>query len=324
MTSTPASSSAVPVHGTNARRHNRIRRLADSALAWSPIQPIAQFLNLNRLRVFAYHGVDDPEAFSRQLDYIAHRTQPIALRTLIGALHQEVRLPDRAALVTFDDGDRSVLQVALPMLVERQIPALAFVISGLIGTDEPFWWDEVDELTRAGAQIPELPPHPEAAIGVLKKMPDRRRAALIATLRSQRSELSLTREQLTWSDLQQLVSRGVDVASHGLTHAILPQCADEVVEKEVVEAHQRLSQALGEPPLAFAYPGGEWDPRAERLLRTLGYEAAFLFDHRMTPVPSRDPLRLSRLRVGASDSVNRLRIVNSGLHPAVHRLRGQK
>jgi peptidoglycan/xylan/chitin deacetylase (PgdA/CDA1 family) len=324
MSSTPASSSMVPGHGKNARSQRRIRRLADAVLAWSPLQPIAQVLNLNRLRVFAYHGVDDPEAFSRHLDYIAHGTHPVALRTVIGALHQGVRLPDRAALLTFDDGDRSVIQVALPMLVERQIPAVAFVISGLIGTDEPFWWNEVEELTRAGAEIPDLPPASEAAIGILKRLPDERRVALIEMLRSQRPELSPSGDQLTSSDLQQLVSMGVDVASHGLTHAVLPQCTDEVVEREVVEAHQRLSQALGSAPLAFAYPGGEWDPRAESLLRTLGYEAAFLFDHRMTPVPSRDPLRLSRLRVGASDSVNRLRIVTSGLHPAVHRLRGQK
>jgi hypothetical protein len=49
---------------------------------------------------------------------------------------------------------------------------------------------------------------------------------------------------------------------------------------------------------------------------------AFLFDHRLAPLPLREPLRISRLRVNSDTSTDRFRIILSGLHPTVHRVRG--
>src|SRR5437588_5453153 len=71
-----------------------------------------------RLAVLAYHAIEEPRLFARHLDYVQRHMQPVALGDVVrGRTGSD--LPPRAVLITFDDGDRSVLEVALPLLVER-------------------------------------------------------------------------------------------------------------------------------------------------------------------------------------------------------------
>ncbi len=57
------------------------------------------------------------------------------------------------------------------------------------------------------------------------------------------------------------------------------------------------------------------------MLRRLGYDVAFLFDHRLAAVPAADPFRVSRLRISSDAPVARLKTMLSGLNPALHQLR---
>jgi len=71
----------------------------------------------------------------------------------------------RAALITFDDGHRSVLERAAPLLAERAYPAVAFVPTGFVGrqsewdaeTHEPpepiCTWDELRRLQVLGVSV---------------------------------------------------------------------------------------------------------------------------------------------------------------------------
>ena len=84
-----------------------------------------------------------------------------------------------------------------------------------------------------------------------------------------------------------------------------------------------LAGWLGHPPRAFAYPNGDHDDRVRRLVADAGYELAFAFDHRLSDVPPADPLAVSRLRVDVGATVDRLDLLLSGLHSAVHHRLGR-
>jgi peptidoglycan/xylan/chitin deacetylase (PgdA/CDA1 family) len=155
----------------------------------------------------------------------------------------------------------------------------------------------------------------------LKQLPDDQRRSEIDLLR-RRSGLHPRQPQLTRAELVELEGAGVEIGNHTMTHPCLDRCADDVVRQEIVGAHNVLAAAVGRPPRAFAYPNGNWDERAEAQLVELGYRIAFLFDHRLAPIPGTDPLRVSRLRVNSDTSLDRLSTIISGLHPAVHRMRG--
>ena len=90
---------------------------------------------------------------------------------------------------------------------------------------------------------------------------------------------------------------------------------------EVHTAHEHLTDLLGAPPAAFAYPNGNFDPRVEETLEHLGYDLGFLFDHRTVDLDESHPLRISRLRMNERLTAERLETILSGLHPALHSMR---
>ena len=61
------------------------------------------------------------------------------------------RPPSRPILVTFDDGDPSVLHTAAPRLYARN-PGSHVLITDLIGTDHVLWTTEVVQLVASGGR----------------------------------------------------------------------------------------------------------------------------------------------------------------------------
>lgn len=133
---------------------------------------------MSRLAVLGYHKVGLPgpggweswyyvpqSVFAEQLAALREcGWEPVDADALLGALAGSRALPERAALITFDDGYRSVLEFALPVLQRASCPAVLFVPTGFVGRtnefdrgDEPEEricdWPELAELARAGVSI---------------------------------------------------------------------------------------------------------------------------------------------------------------------------
>ncbi|MYV98447.1 polysaccharide deacetylase family protein [Streptomyces sp. SID3343] len=302
-------------------RSGLTRAGGDALLRRSPAQVWFARRARVRLAVLGYHGISDPQRFADQLDRLRRTARPVSLDDVEDAIARRRALPERAVLLTFDDGERSILEHGLPLLKERGIPGVAYVVASVLGTDTPFWWHEVEHHVFAGARVAGEPERTASGwLGHLKSIPHRERLALLARLREGRKPL-LT-PQLTAAELGVLESGGVRVEHHSLTHPLLDRCPDDVVRAEIVDAHERLTAVLGRAPRSFAYPNGNWDARAEQLLTDLDYRTAFLFDHRLGPRLPEHPLRISRLRVGSNTGPDRFATIVSGLHPAVHALRG--
>ncbi|MAE77111.1 MAG: hypothetical protein CMJ85_09605 [Planctomycetes bacterium] len=82
----------------------------------------------------------------------------------VAGLDSPSSLPERSALLTFDDGCRSMLTVAEPILARFGLPAVAFVPTDYVGgvnsfdagnePEEPILtWDEIAELEKRGVSI---------------------------------------------------------------------------------------------------------------------------------------------------------------------------
>lgn len=279
----------------------------DEVLVRTPLPAASRALTRNRVTVLAYHGIQDQGAFARQLDEIGRE------RTFVGA--DDIRraiagdpLPERATLVTFDDGRRTVLEHAVPELSARDIGAMLFVVTDVIDTTDPFWWDEVE--TLAGPN----------EVAALKRVPDAERRARLAALRAE-NHVKLRTHQLEAAEIRGLAARGIEIGNHTASHPCLDRCDAVAVAHEIHAAHDRLTELLGTPPTAFAYPNGNFDPRVEEIIDGLGYDLGFLFDHRTVDVSSAHPLRISRLRMHERMSAERLETTLSGLHPALHGVR---
>ncbi|WP_224281174.1 polysaccharide deacetylase family protein [Streptomyces sp. LS1784] len=293
-------------------------------LRFAPVQPLFRALAAQRLAVLAYHGVTDHRSFGAQLDRLQRLATPVSLDAVLQAVTERQPLPPRSVLVTFDDADRSVLTHALPALDARGIPATAFVISELIGTERPFWWHEADFLARHGGRARSLDcGHPSQLLRRLKAMPDPDRRRSLHELRVSADRRPPRQEQLTPGDLLALRDGGVAIGNHTQGHPCLGRCDDDTVRAEITGAHEALTRWLGEPPTAFAYPDGGHDVRAEIVLQELGYRLGFLSDHRLGPRLPSHPLQISRLQVDSTTSTRRFDTILSGLEPAYRRWRRQ-
>ncbi len=263
--------------------------------------------------MLAYHGVDDADCFDAQVQHLREQYTPVTLDDVVASLVGDVHLPPHAVLVTFDDGEPSLVRHGLPVLARRGVPAVAFVVAGLVDTDQPYWWDEVIQL--AGLAGP-------AMVRRLKTVPDEERRRGLARLRT-RSGQTIRRQQLTADDLHELERTGVRVENHSLTHPCLDRCSDGVVEHEIAESHDILTQLLGRPPTAFAYPNGNLDARAQTALAERGYRLGFAFDHRVARLPVTEPFAVARIRVDATTPLSRFRMLVSGMHPWLHHRMGR-
>jgi peptidoglycan/xylan/chitin deacetylase (PgdA/CDA1 family) len=300
-----------------AAMNNTMRERVDASLRRSPVQPLFQWRASSRLIVLAYHGIGDPERFEEHLTYLRREMSPVSLDEVIGALGYGGGLPPRAVLISFDDGDRSLIEYGLPLLQEFGLPGVAFVVAGMLDDSGLLWWEEVGALLRTEGRVRELP----AVLRRLKALPDDRRRSLMAEWRERSPQRPIPKEQLRTRELSVLESGGIRIGNHTLTHPCLTRCTQDVIEHEVREAHLILTAALGAPPQAFSYPNGDWDQRVLAVLRRYGYEVGFLFDHRVNQRSVAEPLTVSRVRVDSGTSLDRFRIIVSGFHPSLHGLR---
>lgn len=125
------------------------------------------------LAILAYHKIGEPPAgtwrtwnyvpedtFSRQLATLAESGYTVIdVPTFLEGLESPESLPDRAALLTFDDGHASMLDVAL-----MDFPAVVFVPTGYVGGSNTFdqdnepkepicSWEQLRELQHRGISI---------------------------------------------------------------------------------------------------------------------------------------------------------------------------
>jgi peptidoglycan/xylan/chitin deacetylase (PgdA/CDA1 family) len=118
-----------------------------------------------RALILLYHRVSDLDLdpqllsvssrrFAAHLDHISRSYRVVTLQWLTEAIQHEPDSLDRCVAVTFDDGYVDNLLVAKPLLESYRIPATVFVTSGYLGTNDEFWWDELDRLLLQPSTLP--------------------------------------------------------------------------------------------------------------------------------------------------------------------------
>jgi peptidoglycan/xylan/chitin deacetylase (PgdA/CDA1 family) len=130
------------------------------------------------LVILGYHKIGPPSAgawetwyYVSESKFLEHLSclrdggwEVLDLAGLLLALADPETLPRRAAIITFDDGYRCVLQSALPCLLKFGFPAIHFVPTDFIGDcnrfdegaepEEPICnWGELQELARQGVAV---------------------------------------------------------------------------------------------------------------------------------------------------------------------------
>src|SRR5580765_7258375 len=208
----------------------------------------------------------DAETFDAHCRLIAESCDPIDLTTFSAAREGRGPLPARPVLITFDDGYRSVFELARPILRQHHMPATMFICSEPVRRQRLFWFDAV-----ARARGP-------AAVADLRERPDaewRRAAAEHDTPAAAAPQIApMTEEQV-----RQLAAEGFTIGVHTASHARLAGSPIRVQRHELSSCRAALEEWTGSPVTAVAYPFGaphrDYTDETLAIAASLGFAAGF-------------------------------------------------
>jgi peptidoglycan/xylan/chitin deacetylase (PgdA/CDA1 family) len=318
------------------------------------------------VNVITYHGIlpadyqrtDDfldgaligVQAFRSQLQLLKKHYNVISPEQLLAWLRQQESLPERAVVLTCDDGLLNHLTGVLPVLQEEGLKCLFFVTASF-QDDLPsmHWYTELYLLLRdapkqdgpalvQGITIPRLSDNLTQRRSLWVKL-EKRLSRLGAMERrafmdEAAGKLGLPPEwlasyledpvlrnrfqKLRSRELKQLADAGMTIGAHTLSHPTLSEQSAELAHEEIFQCRAALERCLGRTVWAFAYPFG--DPasagaREYRMTEEAGYECAFLNVGRTASELSR--FSFPRIHVTSEMSLTVYEAHVSGVHDAL-------
>jgi peptidoglycan/xylan/chitin deacetylase (PgdA/CDA1 family) len=288
-----------------------------------------------RAIVLMYHRIDPgadpfglnvhPDLFEQHLALLRRRMPVLRMRELAGRLRDPAPLKEDLAAITFDDGYRDNLEVALPILRRHGCVATIFVTTGFVDGScrpigerlasvfsaaalgqgpRPVWQDQgnaADAAIRSCLARPTDARRLQVLVGQLKGLATDDLERCLRRLEDLVHPHAAPQPvMLDWHGVRSLHEAGMEIASHTVTHPILARAPQAAVEHELMESKRALEAAIAAPVDGFAYPnGGESDfttAHAAALSR-LGYAYA-CSAIRGVNRPGSDPFRLRRIGIG--------------------------
>jgi peptidoglycan/xylan/chitin deacetylase (PgdA/CDA1 family) len=254
-----------------------------------------RWLNRREPKVLLYHGCEEgesdftrglggntsPAQLARHLDFLCRYYRIIPLDKLL-----RNGTPDRAVVLTFDDGYRSVYVNAFPLLKARGLPATIYLVTDVVGNKAMVWVNELNWLLRRYPTV--VRPIVTKAFGLaehasaeqvmryacqyadplqVSRLLEHLRAAAGVDLQALCREARL---YVSWEEVLAMAQHGVSFGNHTATHANLSRLGDEGRQAEIGQAQAALTAQVGKCD-SFAYPFGIYDAACRRQAVQHGY-----------------------------------------------------
>jgi peptidoglycan/xylan/chitin deacetylase (PgdA/CDA1 family) len=192
---------------------------------------------MSQIIVLCYHGISDNWSGGVRRSSLERQIRLLLRRGYRPASFTEAvlsRPAQKTVVVTFDDGYRSILEQAFPILQSLGVPGTVFVPTGYVGAAVAAW--PGTDCWLGSAYEGELAP-------------------------------------MSWDELGRLRDAGWEIGSHTATHPHLVTVADDQLADELAGSRNVIHRQLG-GCRSLAYPYGETDPRVESAAAAAGYMAA--------------------------------------------------
>lgn len=328
------------------------------------INTVLRFSHRRNLLVLNYHGVvKDPkpkEQFSRyvntvsaqefdaQLAYLSQHYQVLSLDQVQEHFRSQQPLPERSALITFDDGYRNNHDLAAPILMRHNMPAVIFLSTSYIGSNRLLWPDEIGLRVQSHpdpAQLP-LPPGLEAAAGHAtgsssvsslirlirnrcKHLPNAQRLKYMDTLRQHTAPVDTSVDEelygfMSWDQVRHLLDCGISFGSHTVAHPILSSLDPQTLAEELTSSKARIESELGRECYSIAYPNGSENDYNDEVMRTAeaaGYRLAFTVADDFASL-TEPPLAISRIGIPGHLPLSNFQARIAGVTRLIAGLRG--
>lgn len=236
----------------------------------------------DRLLVLGWHNATATYGFpaaegaaerglAQQMKALARVANVLPLEDALGRLAEGEKLPARSVAITFDDGYRDNLDVAVPVLERLGLPATFFLVPRLLSGEVDAWWETIgwalQSSTRTSLEwedlrvsLAEESARDAAYSEVVKRLKLRNQAARERSMSELLGLLDPAGERpslfMGWEGARELVRRGFSVQSHTLSHVVLSQEDAEGQRRELGDARRALERELEIEISTIAYPHG--------------------------------------------------------------------
>jgi peptidoglycan/xylan/chitin deacetylase (PgdA/CDA1 family) len=301
-------------------------------------------INKNKLLIIMYHGIFNKIELSSlppfthihadtlcwQLEFLKNHYQVVSLAEVSRCLRERAPFPDRAVMISFDDGFKNNYDIAYPILRQFGMPAAVFLTVDYVGTHELLWFDALFLALRAVQRGDVLADSILPGLSSLCPADDLHGMYRIASTRFKQMEsadrkkrISMLKEALdlssdplaeqfkllSWEQVREMRASGlVEFGVHTATHRILSGLAADEYRQELVAPRVRLSRELNCEITSFCYPNGTPDidfyQEHEEYLEHHGYVCAFS-THEVLNSKGCNRYRLGRLSVGSDMTSDR-------------------
>ena len=310
------------------------------------------------LRILTYHRVikpEDtihsdphlisatPEMFTQHMKWLERHYQVIGMRQALDAVVYGAPLPQRAVLITFDDGYPDFRDYAWPTLQQLGLPVTLFVPTAFPGKQiSAFWWDRLYAAVITSREHEII----DEKLGCLQLHTHRDRARSALILRNHvrllpHTEamawvddlcLKLTYEEhvtttpMSWQDLRLLSEQGVTIGAHSRTHPLMTQITNQQVYEEISGAQRDIETMLGKTLPIFCYPAGAYNHTICSIAKKSGIKLGFSTRLGHNNLNSCNPLCLKRINMTrrTTPTVLRGRLSRVGIHADVWRHKMKK
>ncbi|WP_027708650.1 polysaccharide deacetylase family protein [Zooshikella ganghwensis] len=196
------------------------------------------------------------------------------------------------AVMTFDDGWWDTADYAWPPLKARNIPLTLFLTTGLVNTQQLFWWQAIFDLANhdeshaqqwlsqwlisQGMNV--------ARLDKLNLLPWTKRISqlpndlspeqLIELANAIAAQLPNHRHTLSWSQVEALSKEGVVMGSHGLNHVSFPALTTDQQINQLNESLVTIKKHTQLVSRYFCYPYGHVCQQLQPILNKCGYHGA--------------------------------------------------
>lgn len=340
---------------TRLALRRRLRSLVETLACAAGLHHVARWLNRRRLLIVCYHGVCEDDCgekhwlllprkeFLEQINYLRRHYRCMNVDDAVVALQQgELRAP--TACVTFDDGYRNNVEVALPILRAASVPATIYLATGYVGSSEMLWTTEIElairnseasrvDLTLLGLGVCVLSTSTERRMAAaaccerLKRLRLDERVAIVNRLRGALAPSAHVHRRafafLDWHNVRTMEATGiVRFGAHTVHHDILSRDADDRVRSEVSGSMSAVRERVHRPSRTFAYPNGrriDFDDRAKSAIAAAGGIAGLSTIEGLNDQQT-DALELRRIVVGREVTLANFKLRTSGVFAVVKHL----
>ena len=243
-----------------------------------------------------------PDTLTMHINTIKQYFEIIKLSKWIQLKRTGAELPERACVITFDDGWADNYEYAFPVLQELEAPATIYLVADMIGTNIKFWperlahtlatiaqhhagqWSHpsLDWIKEAHTsyQFTTLPPTQDELSELIASAKELSDEDIHTRFDRINNELHLpavdsTPSLLNWEQIAEMsASSYVEFGSHTCRHIRLgADTPADILKHEIIASKQTIETHTRQPVSTFCFPNGDYSPQALELVRN-NYEGA--------------------------------------------------